>query len=184
MSNKNRKYGLLSTALIVAVSVLAFLVCWLLVEYAGAPAVPTVLFGGAACVAVQIAIFLSFRFFSMSAQVISYEMSPAMGNMTLDLMIRLDLPVLILDDNARAVWYNRAFSTRAGAKTVLYGKKFESFSPVPLSEVVEKSSGTREDGAPSDGCMIETFDACFSVKAYPTRSEEREFTITVWQDES
>ena len=108
-----------------------------------------------------------------------------MGNMTLDLMIRLDLPVLILDGNDRVVWYNRAFTSRAGAKTVLYGKKFDNFSPVPLAEII--SASVADDGGDSldtDGALVEAFGGYFAVKAYPTKSEETALTVTVWQDES
>ncbi|MBQ7160709.1 MAG: DHH family phosphoesterase [Clostridia bacterium] len=189
MFNKSRKYGLMPIAVNIGVSAAGLIVCWLLISFAGTPVPATLLIGAAVCAAAEAGVVIAYRFFSLSAQVMSDEMNPQMGNMTLDLMIRLDLPVLILDDGGRVVWYNREFASRTGSKSVLYGKKFESFSPVPLSEVIAASlpdakGEGQADAAPADGCIIETFGAFFAVKAYPTRSEESDFTITVWQDES
>jgi hypothetical protein len=127
------------------------------------------------CVALQIIFSLGYRFFSINMRVgMGETMTPALGNMTLDLMIRLNFPVLILDENQRIVWYNKSFTALAGTKSVFYGKRFEEYCPAPLSDIV-----AAED---PDGLAVEAFDGFYTVKAYPTSVDESSLTITVWQN--
>lgn len=177
MFNKNRKYSHLPILINIAVTAAAFAVCVILITAGGVDPQTAALACGAAALVACVGVWLGYRFFAINTRVAPDGMTPALGNMTLDLMLRFDLPVLILDENARIVWYNRSFTDRAGARTVLYGKRFEKFCPVPLEKIVADS----EDGAGSDA---EAFGSHFTVKAYPTKVEDSSFTITVWQDTS
>ncbi len=175
MYNKNRKYSVLPIIINIVISALAVIGGALYVRYAGGDVLYTGLVTAGICIALQVVFSLGYRFFSINTRAgIGESMTPALGNMTLDLMIRLNLPVLILDENERIVWYNKSFTSRAGVKSVFYGKRFEEYSSVSLSEI----SGYDDP----DGMLISAFDGYYTVKTYPTTVDESNFTITVWQD--
>ena len=177
MYNKNRKYSVLPIIVNIMISALSVIGGALYVHYTGSDILYTALVTAGISIAVQVVASLAYRFFSINMRVgQSDTMTPALGNMTLDLMISLNLPVIILDEDGRIVWYNKSFSGRAGIKSVFYGKRFEDYSSVPLSEILEC-------GEP-DGMLVSAFDGFYTVKAYPTRVDETDFTITVWQDTS
>lgn len=175
MYNKNRKYSVLPIIINIIVSALSVIGCALYVRCVGGDVLYTGIVVAVICIALQSVLSLGYRFFSINMRTAPSEtLTPALGNMTLDLMIRLNLPVLILDENSRIVWYNKSFTFCAGAKSVFYGKRFEDYSSVPLSEVV----GCEDP----DGTVVSAFDGHYTVKAYPTRVDDSDFTITVWQD--
>ena len=174
MFNKKRKYTFLPIVLEIAVSAAVFAACAALIRFAGTDPLVTVAIGLGAVVLLQLAVWGLYRFFTINTARPGDEMNPALGNMTLDLMIRLNMPVLILDENARVVWYNKSFVEAAGAKSVMYGKRFESYSPLPLDAVLAEEN--------PDGAGLAAMGGHYLVKAYPTTVEDRNFTITVWQN--
>jgi len=175
MYNKNRKYSVLPIIINIVISALSLVGAALYMRYVGGDILVCGLVTAGICVALQIVFSLGYRFFSINMRVgIGETMTPALGNMTLDLMIRLNFPVLILDENQRIVWYNKSFTSLAGVKSVLYGKRFEEYCPSPLSDITAAEA--------SDGLAVEAFDGYYTVKAYPTTVDESSFTITVWQD--
>ena len=48
--------------------------------------------------------------------------SPILGNITLDFILRLYLPVVICDESGKIIWYNDAFTKTANPREVLYTK--------------------------------------------------------------
>jgi len=45
------------------------------------------------------------------------EIDPLLGNMTLDILPRLNMPVIISDINGKIIWFNKAFTQLSGSKT-------------------------------------------------------------------
>lgn len=175
MYNKNRKYSVLPIIINIVISALSLVGAALYLRLVGGDVLNVGLVAAAICVVLQILFSLGYRFFSINTRIgMGEAMTPALGNMTLDLMIRLDLPVLILDENRRIVWYNKSFTARAGVKSVFYGKRFEEYCPTSLEEILSSDQ--------NDGVTVAAFDGYYTVKAYPTRVDESNFTITVWQD--
>lgn len=177
MYNKNRKYSVLPIIVNIIISALSVVGGALYVHYTKADILFTALITAGICIVLQLLSGIAYRFFSINTRISSNEtMIPAMANLTLDLVIKLNLPVTILDENARIVWYNKSFVERLRGKSLFYGKRFEDYSSVPLSEIIECEE--------SDGMLVSAFDGSYTVKAYPIKVDEADYTITVWQDTS
>lgn len=177
MFNKNRKYTHAPIVVNAAATLVMAVICLGLIRIAGLPALQTVAICAGALVIAEVAVWLMFRHFAMRKQTQPDETVPQMGGMALDLMFKLDLPVLILDRAGRTAWYNTSFSAHNAENIVLYGKKFENFSSLSLEEVNAAS-------AEGDGAVVEAFGGSYTVKSYPTELDGDRFTVTVWQDTS
>lgn len=70
---------------------------------------------------------------------------PALGNMMLEMLGKIDAPFLITDETGGIIWYNRALLTLSGRRDSLYGISTDEFFPVRMAELLRDE---REDGVP------------------------------------
>lgn len=101
------------------------------------------------------------------------DMKPILGNITLDLIVKLNMPVVICTEDGKIVWYNNTFGKLAGAGRGMYGANFETMTGVSVAAVLSPDS---------DGTDVELFDRFFRIKGYDMKSHSKTYCLTVWSD--
>ena len=176
-SNRKRKYSAVPVVISMITAVVAVAACGIILRLTDLDPAPVCLCALGGYVAVQTVALLIYRFLSVSAALPSQEHSDSgLGELSFQLMNRLEMPVLVLDENERTVWYNKALTDRMETKGALFGRKFDTYAEVPLTDVTAC--------ADPDGLTVEASGRTWAVKAYPSRAQDRDYVVTVWQDES
>ena len=98
-----------------------------------------------------------------------------LGNMTLELIVKMPYPVIICNSSGNIIWYNGAFPNNL-LKKLVTGMKFESFSGVSLSEIKNNPS--------ESGHNILLDDRTFAIKCYAVSSKSKKYTLTLWEDKT
>ncbi len=101
------------------------------------------------------------------------DVKPILNNITLDLIIKLDMPIVICTGEGKISWYNDAFEALLSGGRGVYGADFDTVSGISLAALL---------GAESEGLYSEVFDRVFQIKAYTMKPGDRSFCITVWKD--
>lgn len=101
------------------------------------------------------------------------ESDSFLGNMTLELMVKMPSPVIICNNSGNIIWYNAALSTRLGKKNIT-GMKLEAFAGISAADI--KSSGT-ENGVP-----LSVGDRNYAVRCYHVSSKSKKYYLTLWED--
>jgi len=155
---------------------LAFMALYgFLCRYSSASPVWTGLLVGGMYLALTLLSAIMFRYLGMRVSLsLDSEIKPMLGNITLDLIIKLWMPVVICDDTGKIVWYNKAFTNLAGTKESFYGYNFEQFADLPISVVMADES--------PDGIDIAAFDGYYRVKGYRFSTGTKSYNLTVWND--
>lgn len=96
-----------------------------------------------------------------------------LGNMTLELIVKMPYPVIICNSSGNIIWYNGAFST-GHLKRLVTGMKFEAFSGVSLSEI--------RNSPQESGYNVTLDDRTFAVRCYSVSSKSKKYTLTLWDD--
>jgi Predicted signaling protein consisting of a modified GGDEF domain and a DHH domain len=118
---------------------------------------------------------LMFRYLSARVSLtIDSEIKPMLGNITLDLIVKLWMPVIICDESGKIIWYNKAFSALTTSKESLFGRNFEMFADLPISVVMADER--------TEGVDIVAFNGFFRVKGYKMSSGNKNYDLTVWND--
>ena len=102
------------------------------------------------------------------------EMSPILGNITLDLIVNMCIPVLICDESGRVIWCNKAFSKKAGKHNILYGEQIEKLAGVPISVIADQEN--------EFGTDVNAFNSWFKVTSYRMESHGKRYCLTIWND--
>ena len=105
------------------------------------------------------------------------EIEPLIGNMTLDILPKLYMPVIISDMNGKISWYNKAFRTTSGTKINYTEKYIDQICQNSLDDILNY-----EDQ--DEGLDVVAFDQFFKVKAYPVKTSNRESCITIWNNQN
>lgn len=110
------------------------------------------------------------------------ELSPALGNVTLDLILKLYMPVVICDESGRIIWYNNTFAKLSPGREVLYAKYIDTIVGVTLDKILGETVSAPEDGVYPDGAEAYAYDRVFRIKGYRMTSQGKNYVITVWND--
>lgn len=108
--------------------------------------------------------------------------SPILGNITLDFIMRLYLPVVICDERGKIIWYNNAFTKVANPREVLYTKFIDTLADVTVDEIVNDTQSDIEDTEAWDGVETVAYDRVFRIKGYKIASQGKDYVITVWNE--
>ncbi len=111
------------------------------------------------------------RYVPGSAEVM--ESDSFLGNMTLELIVKMPYPVIICNAAGNIIWNNSAFSQRLGKRNIT-GTRFETFSGVSLTDI--RSAG--QDG----GVPVTVGDGSYSVRCYAVSSKSKRYYLTLWED--
>ncbi len=105
------------------------------------------------------------------------EIEPLIGNMALDIMPRLYMPVIISDMNGKIIWFNKAFCVVSGSKNGYFGKNIDQMCQNSLDDILHA-----EDS--EEGLNTVAFNQFFKVKAYPVKTADKSYCITVWNNQN
>ncbi len=139
-----------------------------------------VLFVAAVFVAIKLYGFLNFRV----GDIYDEKLSPILGNITLDFILRLYLPVVICDEAGRIIWHNNAFKSVANPREVLYTKYIDSLADVSIDRILSDTSSSPEDTQFEDGVETVAYDRVFRIKGYKITAQGKNYIITVWSEKS
>lgn len=103
------------------------------------------------------------------------EIEPLIGNMTLDILPRLYMPVIISDETGKIIWFNKAFCIASGSKNGYYGKNIDQICMNSLDDFLSADSA-------DDGVDTVAFNTFYRVKAYPVQTSNKQYCITVWNN--
>lgn len=104
--------------------------------------------------------------------------SPLLSSITLDFVMDLNQPVVIVNDSGVITWYNKGFVNSAGVKKPLYGKEL-SESVHPYLTIARLSRRT------TDAAMNITYENTdYSISSYKTSASGKTYYITVWDDKT
>ena len=106
--------------------------------------------------------FFSFRLAGADEE----QISPILGNITLDFILKLYLPVVICDESGKIIWYNSAFMRAANPREVLYAKYIDGVCSVNIAKILEDTNSQPEDADAEDGVEAEAYDHVFRIKGY------------------
>ncbi len=105
------------------------------------------------------------------------EIEPLLGNMTLDIMPRLYMPVIISDMAGKIIWFNKAFCNLSGSKNGYFGKYIDQICKHTVQDILTAD----ED---SDGIDTIAFDNFFKVKGYTVHTSTKSYCISVWNNQN
>ena len=110
--------------------------------------------------------------------------SPILGNITLDFILKLYLPVVICDENGKIIWYNNSFTKVASPREVLYTKHIDTICGIGMDQILAETSGSPESaGADNeDGVDAAAYDRFFRIKGYRITAQGKNYVITVWNE--
>lgn len=163
--------GLLNAAITLAFMALYGYLC----RYSDASPVWTGLLVGGMYLALTLLFAFMFRFLGTRVSIsLDSEIKPMLGNITLDFIVKLWMPVIICDESGKIIWYNKAFASLAGSKESLYGHNFEQFANLPISVVMADER--------SDGVDITALGGFYRVKGYKISTGSKNYNLTVWND--
>ena len=109
------------------------------------------------------------------------ELAPGLGNVTLDLILKLYMPVVICDEAGRIIWYNNAFMKLSPQREVLYAKYIDTITGVSLEEMTGDADPD-EEKVSFDGVTAYAYDRVFKIKGYKMTAQNKNYVITVWND--
>lgn len=188
MSSKNKHekkhLGFSRRVIIVtAVAVLFFAVYALIMRYSSLDALSVggvllVCFLASEFIALKLYGFFSFRMADPDDE----KLSPILGNITLDFILKLYLPVVICDESGKIIWYNNSFTKAANPREVLYAKYIDSIADVTIAQILEDTVSSPEETASVDGVEAVAYDRVFRIKGYKITSQGKNYVITVWNE--
>ena len=102
------------------------------------------------------------------------EIDPLLGNITLDILPKLYMPIIISDMSGKIIWFNKAFCTMSGTKNGYYGKNIDQVCRNSLDDIINAQEN-------DEGLDTVAFDRFYRVKAYTMRTaNNKSFCVTVW----
>lgn len=105
------------------------------------------------------------------------EIEPLLGNMTLDVLPRLYMPVIISDDEGKIIWFNKAFCIASGSKNGYFGKNIDQICKNSLDDILSADNS-------EEGLSTFAFGCFYKVKAYPVQTANKQYCITVWNNQN
>ncbi len=103
--------------------------------------------------------------------------SPMLSAITLDFVLSLPLPVVIINSTGEIAWYNKAFLTTSGTKGTLYGKS--------VSEKVHHSlTPARIFRAEAAPISVPMNGIDYEVSCHRVTSAGKNYCITLWENKT
>ncbi len=122
--------------------------------------------------------FFSFRSIAPDDE----SISPILGNITLDFIVKLYLPIIICDESGRIIWYNNAFTEISNSREVLYSKYIDNIVDVTIDRILADTNASDDQTAAVNGVEATAYDRVFRIKGYPIVSQGKTYIITLWNE--
>lgn len=110
------------------------------------------------------------------------KLSPLLGNITLDFILKLYLPVVICDERGKIIWYNHAFTGVANPREVLYTKYIDSLAGVSVEQILNDTVSSPDEVEAPDGIEAVAYERVFRIKGYKITAQGKDYVITVWNE--
>ena len=94
-----------------------------------------------------VAIWLAHRLINRRRGPKNENLSPVMGRIMFDAVVKLPTPVFICDEDERILWYNTATEALYSSKNKLYGESVKELFGVGLAEIRCCATGRRNAAA-------------------------------------
>lgn len=144
--------------------------------------------GGIMLICLLAAEFIGLRLYGFlrfgSTAISDEKISPLLGNITLDFILKLYLPVVICDESGKIIWYNNSFTKAVNPREVLYAKYIDSIADTSIEKIIEDTVTSAEDTASADGIEAVANDKIFRIKGYKIVSQGKNYVITVWNEQT
>lgn len=102
-----------------------------------------------------------------------------LSNLTVDFLMKLDMPVLILGEDNVIIWYNKASSRYDMEHKISYGRSVKDATGGQLS--YDKANQIKNNAAPAS---LSIFGTPFEISAFSISSKGRNYYLTIWHDNS
>ncbi len=104
------------------------------------------------------------------------DLRPVLGSIMLDVVLKLNSPVLICDDGGRIIWYNKVLGPLSD-RTSVYGTTLQSIFHTTLDHIMQNPSGVDVTTAAGDrhynavGYKVKTSDKSYSLIVFTDTTE-------------
>lgn len=144
--------------------------------------------GGIMLICLLAAEFIGLRLYGFlrfgSTAISDEKISPLLGNITLDFILKLYLPVVICDESGKIIWYNNSFTKTVNPREVLYAKYIDSIADTSIEKIIADTVTPAEDTTSADGIETVANDKVFRIKGYKIVSQGKNYVITVWNEQT
>ncbi|MBQ2765929.1 MAG: hypothetical protein IJF48_02965, partial [Clostridia bacterium] len=171
--------------LTVVIGAIFFIIYALIMRFSRLDALVTggvmlVCFFAAEFIGLKLYSFFSFRMANPDDE----KLSPILGNITLDFILKLYLPVVICDESGKIIWYNNAFTKATNPREVMYAKYIDSIVDVTIDRILSDTTSSVEETDAPDGVEAVANDRVFRIKGYKITAQGKNYIITVWNERS
>lgn len=101
-------------------------------------------------------------------------LTPVMGTIMLDAVLKSSAPALICDSFGKIIWHNRVTTTLTGARGALYGIKAEKLFNVSIEKIMRDESNV--------GVAATVGDRSYRIKGFRIKAGERTYSLLMFTD--
>lgn len=102
------------------------------------------------------------------------DITPALGNVMLDVITRVGFPVVLCDETGKLIWYNKSFILLVQREKSLYGLNIDIFCSASLDKIIANSS--------DDGMSLVVNEKFMKAKTYRVKTSEKLYYIVTFAD--
>lgn len=115
------------------------------------------------------AVWLAHRLMNRRRGPKNENLSPVMGRIMFDAVVKLPTPVFICDEDERILWYNTATETLYSSKNKLYGESVKELFGVGLAEIRSPETG--------DGVVLSCEGRHFLARYTAIKTDDNDFCL-------
>jgi len=104
----------------------------------------------------------------------SQTLTPVMGTIMLDAVLKSSAPALICDSYGKIIWHNKVTATLSPGRTSLYGTKAEKLINVSVDKILRDESNV--------GVSTTVGDKSYRIKGYRIKAGERTYVLLMFTD--
>ncbi|MBQ9121242.1 MAG: DHH family phosphoesterase [Clostridia bacterium] len=104
----------------------------------------------------------------------SKTLTPVMGTIMLDAVLKSSAPAMICDSYGKIIWHNRVTSILSPVRASLYGTKAEKLFNVSIDKILRDESNV--------GVFASVGDRSYRIKGYRIKAGERSYVLLMFTD--
>ena len=119
---------------------------------------------------------------TMGGKVMSEVRSSVFGNISLDFIQKLYMPVVICDEKGKIVWYNTALSSRFRSRTMVFGKYIDNICDATIERILKDDDEDGTEVSFSSEIDAGSSGECFRAKGYKVSSHGKTYYMAIFAD--
>ena len=119
---------------------------------------------------------------TVGGKVLSEVKSSVFGNLSLDFIQKLYMPVVICDEKGKIVWYNTALSSRFRSRTMVFGKYIDNICDATIERIVKDEDEYGTEVTFSSEIDAGGSDECFRAKGYKVTAHGKTYYMAIFAD--